>query len=151
MCVWNTSKWRMLLQLFQNSLISLGQMEWIIINLKISWVIWNPTMATLSIKWKFVGSVLARYLNACVLKSETELFLEMKGYYYLSFVIMIGTCDCVLHSHHLTHEWNEHKPTRSESPHQWNVQEEALIVGTANVIGQYDILLNYEEGKVHWC
>jgi hypothetical protein len=43
------------LHLFQNSLFLLGQNERIVVNLKISWAMWNPSMETFSVKRKFVG------------------------------------------------------------------------------------------------
>jgi len=50
---------------------------------------------------------------------------------------------CILHWHHSTHEWTEHKSTRSKSPYQWNVWqnnnvwEGAFNVGNATVIKRY--------------
>jgi hypothetical protein len=54
-CEWIPSEWRMLLQLFQNSLISLGHKEWITANLKTSWSIYNPSAEVIFVIQKFTG------------------------------------------------------------------------------------------------
>jgi len=64
---------------------------------------------------------------------------------------------CTFHWHHSTQDLNEHHPTNSKSPCQWNVwqnnsiPDEVPTMGTETVIKQYDTLSDSENKQTQLC
>jgi uncharacterized protein involved in tolerance to divalent cations len=72
--------------------ISLFQTEWLLANLKISWVMWNLGTEVFCTMRKFVRCVVVRCLNACMTSSlGSNSFWKWKGKLSLIFVI---TTEC---------------------------------------------------------
>jgi hypothetical protein len=147
----------MLLQLFQNSLISLGQQERIIINTKIFWRIWiriRKCSALCGSSFLSRGLVIW-CLNACMTWSQKlDYFWKWRGNIFLGFVITTG-CVILRSAHTSTREWTEHKPTKSESFYQWSVWQQHLRgsfdCGKCNCDQTIWSPPQPEKGTAHWC
>jgi hypothetical protein len=102
------------------------------------------------------------YCGCMVCRSETKLFLELRGKPLLqlcSHYKMWYFAFCINHLIytyiHTWMDWADYETTRRKSQCQWNVwqnnsvQEEGSVVGSEDVIKQYDTLPSTEDGKAY--